>query len=50
MTYVLTIQKVEEYDKWKQVFDEHGKVRKAEGSKGELSYIVINIIPNNWLL
>ena len=38
MTYVLTIQKVEDYDKWKQVFDEHGKVRKKKGSKGAMIY------------
>jgi heme-degrading monooxygenase HmoA len=38
MTYVLTIQKVEDYDKWKQVFDEHGKVRRDKGSKGAMIY------------
>ncbi len=34
MTYVLAIQKVEDYDKWKPVFDEHGAIRKKKGSKG----------------
>jgi heme-degrading monooxygenase HmoA len=34
MTYVLVIHKVEDYDKWKKVFDEHGKIRKAKDSKG----------------
>jgi heme-degrading monooxygenase HmoA len=34
MTYVLVIHKVEDYDKWKTVFDEHGTVRKAKESKG----------------
>ena len=38
MTYVLTIQKVKDYDKWKQVFDEHGEVRKNKGSKGAIIY------------
>jgi heme-degrading monooxygenase HmoA len=38
MTYVLTIQKVEDYDKWKQVFDEHGDVRRMKGSKGAMIY------------
>ena len=34
MTYVLVIHKVEDYNKWKPVYDEHGAVRKANGSKG----------------
>ena len=38
MTYVLAIQKIEEYDKWKKVFDEHGDVRKTKGSKGAIIY------------
>lgn len=38
MTYVLTIQKVEDYDKWKQTFDEHGEVKKNKGSKGAMIY------------
>ena len=38
MMYALTIQKIKDYDKWKQVFDEHGKVRKNEGSKGAMIY------------
>jgi heme-degrading monooxygenase HmoA len=36
--YVLTIQKVEDYDKWKQIFDENSKVRKIKGSKGAIIY------------
>ena len=38
MTYILTIQKVEDYDKWKHVFDEHGDVRRIKGSKGATIY------------
>ena len=38
MTYVLAIQKIEDYDKWKKVFDEHGNVRKTKGSKGAIIY------------
>ncbi len=34
MTYVLAIQKVEDYYKWKHVFDEHEIIRKEKGSKG----------------
>lgn len=34
MTYLLAIQKVEDYDKWKPVFDEHASERKAMGSMG----------------
>jgi heme-degrading monooxygenase HmoA len=34
MTYVLVIHTVEDYAKWKIVFDEHGTIRKAKGSKG----------------
>ena len=38
MTYVLAIQKIKDYDKWKKVFDEHGDVRKTKGSKGAMIY------------
>jgi heme-degrading monooxygenase HmoA len=38
MTYILTIQKVQDYDKWKQIFDEHGDVRRSKGSKGATIY------------
>jgi heme-degrading monooxygenase HmoA len=38
MTYVMAIQKIEDYQKWKQVFDEHGSVRKDKGSKGAIIY------------
>jgi heme-degrading monooxygenase HmoA len=34
MPYVLIRHKVEDYAKWKPVFDEHGATRKASGSKG----------------
>jgi heme-degrading monooxygenase HmoA len=34
MTYVLVIHKVEDYAKWKTVYDEDGATRKAKGSKG----------------
>jgi heme-degrading monooxygenase HmoA len=34
MSYVLVIHKVEDYDKWKPVYDEDGAIRKAKGSKG----------------
>ena len=38
MIYALAIQKIKDYDKWKEVFDEHGNVRKAKGSKGAVIY------------
>jgi heme-degrading monooxygenase HmoA len=38
MIYALAIQKIKDYDKWKQVFDEHSKVRKDEGSNGAIIY------------
>ncbi len=34
MTYVLVIHKVEDYNKWKQLYDDDGATRKAKGSKG----------------
>ena len=34
MTYVMVIHSVNDYAKWKIVFDEHGSVRRAKGSKG----------------
>ncbi len=34
MAYLLIKHKVEDFSKWKQVFDEHGPMRKAGGSKG----------------
>ncbi len=34
MPYILVRHKVEDYAKWKPVFDEHGAARKAIGSKG----------------
>ncbi len=34
MPYVLVEIKVEDYAKWKRVFDEYGAARKSNGSKG----------------
>ena len=34
MVYVLTSHTVEDYAKWKPIFDKHGDFRKASGSKG----------------
>jgi heme-degrading monooxygenase HmoA len=34
MPFVLVRHKVQDYAKWKPVFDEHGATRKASGSKG----------------
>lgn len=34
MSYLLVQQSVEDYNKWKAVFDEHGAARQAAGSKG----------------
>ncbi len=34
MSYLLVRHKVENYAKWKPVFDAHGATRKAGGSKG----------------
>ncbi len=34
MTYLLAIQKIKDYDKWKPIFDEHGDDRKEMGSMG----------------
>ncbi len=41
MPYILVRHKVEDYAKWKPVFDEHGAARKAIGSKG--GYLFRNI-------
>lgn len=38
MTYVLVIHKVEDYDKWKPVYDEDRATRKAKGSKGAVVF------------
>ena len=40
MTFVLVIHEVEDYDKWKPVYDEDGAVRKAKGSKGAFVFRV----------
>jgi heme-degrading monooxygenase HmoA len=34
MAFVLVRHKVEDYEKWKPVFDDHGIVRKTSGCKG----------------
>ena len=36
MTYMLVRHKVEDYAKWKSVYDEHAPTRKAMGGKGSL--------------
>lgn len=36
MPYILTQISVEDYEKWKPVFDEVGSIRQAKGSKGGL--------------
>lgn len=41
MPYILIRHKVEDYSKWKPVFDEHSATRKASGSKG--GYLLRNI-------
>ena len=42
MIYVMAIQKIKDYDKWKKIFDDHGAVRKANCSKGALIYHDLN--------
>jgi len=34
LTFVLVIHRVEDYFKWKLIYDEDGATRKAKGSKG----------------
>jgi heme-degrading monooxygenase HmoA len=34
MAYLIVHHHLEDYEKWKLVFDEHGAVRKEQGSKG----------------
>jgi heme-degrading monooxygenase HmoA len=34
MTYILVIHKVEDYEKWKPVYDKDSATRKDKGSKG----------------
>ena len=38
MPYLLVRHKVEDYAKWKRVFDDHRVIRKASGSKGGRLY------------
>ncbi|NIM95614.1 MAG: cyclase [Anaerolineales bacterium] len=48
MPYVLIRHKVEDYAKWKPVFDEHGEARRASGSKG--GHLLRNIDDPNELV
>jgi heme-degrading monooxygenase HmoA len=53
MTYVLVIHEVEDYNKWKPVYDEDGTVRKAKGSKGAFVFHTADdpnhvIVLTNW--
>jgi len=34
MTYIMVNHKVEDFDKWKPLYDENGAMRKTMGSKG----------------
>jgi heme-degrading monooxygenase HmoA len=34
MIYLMAVQKVEDFNKWKKVFDEHSTQRRVMGSKG----------------
>ena len=38
MSYMLVRHKVEDYSKWKPIFDEHGAVRKTAGCKGGIVF------------
>jgi hypothetical protein len=38
MTFVMVLHHVEDYGRWKLVFDEDGEVRKDKGSKGASIY------------
>ena len=38
MTYILVMHKVENYDKWKSVYDENIAMRKAYGSMGAVVF------------
>jgi heme-degrading monooxygenase HmoA len=38
LTYVLVIHRVEDYSKWKPIYDEDGSTRKAKGSKGSFVF------------
>ena len=35
MPYLLIRHKVQDYSRWKPLFDQHGEARKAMGSKGQ---------------
>lgn len=48
MPYVLVRHRVEDYAKWKSVFDEHGSSREANGSKG--GYLLRNADDPNELV
>jgi heme-degrading monooxygenase HmoA len=38
MTYVMVMHKVEDFEKWKSIYDEHGAMRKKLGSKGAFAF------------
>jgi heme-degrading monooxygenase HmoA len=42
MIHTIIKLKVEDYDKWKPIFDEHSATRKAEGEKGGRLFHNIN--------
>jgi len=48
MPWIFVRHKVEDYAKWKSVFDEHGATRKAIGSKG--GYLFRNIDDPNQIV
>ncbi len=53
MTYVLVIHNVEDFDKWKPIYDEDGAMRKKEGSKGAFAFRNANdpkqlVVMTNW--
>ncbi len=45
MPYLLIRHKIEDFSKWKPVFDEHTSARQAAGSKG--GHLFLNIDDNN---
>jgi heme-degrading monooxygenase HmoA len=49
MTYVVVMHKVEDYDKWKLLYDENGAMRKDYGSKGASVFHQAND-PNNMVV
>ncbi len=49
MPYVLVRHKVQDYAKWKPVFDEHGATRQASGCQGGTLFRMAND-PNNTVI